>query len=123
MTDQPPIEPFEPRPGAIDPAVRRLAEKRLKARREFKQHFTSYVIVMSALVAIWLVTGVSYFWPIWPMLGWGIGLAFHAMSLRDSRITEEQIAAEAARIEARRLPGCDKGHREMPRLDEPQDAV
>ena len=26
------------------------------------------------LVAIWALTGAGYFWPIWPMLGWGIGV-------------------------------------------------
>ena len=29
---------------------------------------------MLLLVAIWALTGAGYFWPIWPMLGWGIGV-------------------------------------------------
>lgn len=121
MTEQP-IEPYESSRGEIDPAVRRLAKKRLKARQEFKQHLTAYVIVMAALVAIWAATGASYFWPIWPMLGWGIGIAFHAASLRDTGITEQQIEAEAAKIEERRLKGAPQ-QREMPRLDGPQDTI
>ena len=31
-----------------------------------------YVATMVLLVAIWALTGAGYFWPIWPMLGWGI---------------------------------------------------
>lgn len=125
MTDQQPIEPYEPPPGNSDAAaVRKLAKKRLQARKDFRQHLTAYWIVMTALVMIWFITGGigSYFWPVWPMLGWGIGLAFHALSLRDTGITEEQISKEAAKLEARRLENR-QSHREMPRLDGPQDEV
>lgn len=34
----------------------------------------AYIVVMALLVAIWIVTGLGYFWPIWPMLGWGFAL-------------------------------------------------
>jgi hypothetical protein len=30
---------------------------------------------MALLLGIWALTGMGYFWPIWPMMGWGIGLA------------------------------------------------
>ena len=39
------------------------------ARRE---HVRSYVFTMLLLVAIWALTGAGYFWPIWPILGWGV---------------------------------------------------
>jgi hypothetical protein len=29
------------------------------------------------MIVIWLATGAGYFWPIWPMLGWGIGVLSH----------------------------------------------
>jgi Domain of unknown function (DUF1707)/2TM domain len=35
----------------------------------------TYLAVMALLWLIWLVTGAGYPWPIWPMLGWGIGVA------------------------------------------------
>jgi len=38
----------------------------------------TYLAVMALLWLIWLVTGANYPWPIWPMLGWGIGVAGHA---------------------------------------------
>ena len=34
----------------------------------------TYLAVIALLWVIWLVTGASYPWPIWPMLGWGIGV-------------------------------------------------
>jgi len=30
-----------------------------------------------ALVCIWAATGAGYFWPIWPLIGWGIGVGAH----------------------------------------------
>ena len=38
---------------------------------------------MALLVTIWLLTTPGgYFWPVWPMLGWGIGLASHGLATR-----------------------------------------
>jgi hypothetical protein len=27
-----------------------------------------------AAVALWALTGMGYFWPVWPILGWGIAV-------------------------------------------------
>ena len=42
-------------------------------------------MVMALLVAIWALTGMGYFWPIWPALGWGIGIVSHRASLPRGR--------------------------------------
>lgn len=47
-------------------------------RREFWTHLTAYIIVNLALVGINIATGSGHFWAVYPILGWGIGLAFHA---------------------------------------------
>jgi class 3 adenylate cyclase len=44
-------------------------------------HVTIYVVVNVMLIAIWAASGGGYFWPIWSMLGWGIGLGGHAAPL------------------------------------------
>jgi len=31
----------------------------------------AYLLTSAMLVAIWALTGGDYFWPIWPVLGWG----------------------------------------------------
>ena len=63
-------------PARPDP---RRAERRHEiARRALREHMRTYVMVMTLLVAIWALTGMGYFWPVWPMVGWGIGLWSHA---------------------------------------------
>jgi hypothetical protein len=51
-----------------------------EAHRDFVGHAQVYVLVNALLVAIWAVTSFgNYFWPMWPMLGWGLGLGLHAV--------------------------------------------
>ncbi len=57
--------------------------------RSFRAHATSYLLVMALLVAIWALTSPGgYFWPIWPMLGWGIGLASHGLAERNKAASD-----------------------------------
>ena len=54
-----------------------------KRRAAFKISAFSYVSVNCMLIIIWYFTSGygSYFWPVWSLLGWGVGLAtqyFHA---------------------------------------------
>jgi hypothetical protein len=55
----------------------------LRGDGSFKAHATSYLLVMALLVTVWLLTTPGgYFWPIWPALGWGIGLVSHGLATR-----------------------------------------
>ncbi len=65
-------------PGSAD--RRRTEHRHDLARRAFAEHLRVYLMVMVLLVAIWALTGMGYFWPVWPALGWGIGIACHGMS-------------------------------------------
>ena len=47
----------------------------------FKHHLTIYLLVNVFLIGIWAASGGGYFWPIWPILGWGIGVAAHGAPL------------------------------------------
>jgi class 3 adenylate cyclase len=44
-------------------------------------HLTVYLVVNLMLIGIWAASGGGYFWPIWPILGWGIGLGCHSAPL------------------------------------------
>ena len=57
---------------------RRAEARRAAAQRGLREHVRTYVMVMALLVAIWALTGMGYFWPVWPALGWGIGILSHA---------------------------------------------
>ena len=54
------------------------ARKHVEEVKEFYYSLISYIIVIPflAFVNYWTFWGYQWFW--WPMLGWGIGLAFHA---------------------------------------------
>ena len=77
---------------------RRSAVKRLKDKRDFRNHAATYVIVNSMLIAIWAMSSGGYFWPIWPILGWGVGLAINAWAVYFQKpITEDDIRKEMER--------------------------
>ncbi|MCW3108505.1 MAG: hypothetical protein JWQ09_3011 [Segetibacter sp.] len=66
-----------------------------KRRAAFKISSFTYVTVNCMLIAIWYFTSGpgSYFWPIWSMLGWGIGVAtqyFHAYHGSDLFSTQKE---------------------------------
>jgi uncharacterized protein DUF1707/2TM domain-containing protein len=42
--------------------------RRSGRRRELRPFLATSIL----LVAIWALTGAGYFWPIWPILGWGM---------------------------------------------------
>jgi hypothetical protein len=59
----------------LEPLVADLPSPRRRAPvPRDHSHERAYVATMLLLVAIWALTGAGYFWPIWPMLGWGIGV-------------------------------------------------
>jgi class 3 adenylate cyclase len=50
-------------------------------RQSFKIHLTVYLLVNLFLIGIWAASGGGYFWPVWPILGWGLGVALHGAPL------------------------------------------
>jgi hypothetical protein len=82
-----------------DGDLRQRAIANLKKKRELAAHLPAYVLVNAFLVAIWAVTSDgTLFWPIFPILGWGIGLVFHAWDVYGSLPGEEQIHREMERL-------------------------
>jgi len=74
---------------------REAAVKRVKSRRDFKTHVAIYIIVNLFLIGIWALGGQGYFWPIWVILGWGVGLALNAWEVYIRKpISEEEIQEE-----------------------------
>ena len=92
---------------SYDEERREAAIERLKARRDFKTHAATYLIVNTGLVIIWALSGAGYFWPIWAIAGWGVGLAFNAWAVYGGKraITEDDIRAEMNRHDPPPTPG------------------
>jgi hypothetical protein len=63
-----------------DQAYKR-ARKRVKALRDFYTHLAMYLAVNLGLFAINMVTNREHLWFFWPLIGWGIGVLIHAISL------------------------------------------
>jgi uncharacterized ion transporter superfamily protein YfcC len=79
--------------------LRTQAVRSLRKKRDFRSHVVVYVLVNTLLVVIWAVTGAGFFWPVFPMLGWGIGVAFNAWDVYGRRpITEDEILREQERL-------------------------
>ena len=55
-----------------------LALARVRKIKGFYIHLAQYVVVISVLAVINLVTHPSKLWFFWPDLGWGIGILAHA---------------------------------------------
>ena len=78
---------------------RQQAKERLEKRRDFKTHVFIYVAVNAVLVAIWAATGAGFFWPIFVILGWGIGVGANAWDVYGRKpISEDEIRREADRL-------------------------
>jgi hypothetical protein len=94
--------PAEQGPGAQDD-LRSAAIKQLRKKRDLQAHLLAYVTVNMLLVGIWLFTSPGgFFWPIFPLLGWGIGLAFHVWDVYSPEMfSEEKIQAEMRRLNRR----------------------
>jgi hypothetical protein len=55
------------------------AEERVAELRDFYRHLGVYVIVNLGLFFINMVASPEALWFIWPLMGWGIAVALHAL--------------------------------------------
>jgi hypothetical protein len=86
-------------PPNTEDALREQAITRLKKKRDFLTHVVIYVLVNAMLVVIWLVTGSDFFWPIFPIAGWGIAVAANAWDVYGRKpISEGEIRQEMSRL-------------------------
>ncbi|HSK97570.1 MAG TPA: 2TM domain-containing protein [Euzebyales bacterium] len=82
-----------------DDPRRGAALERLRKRSEFWTHLAAYLLVNAFVIAIWFfVAGGAFFWPMFPLFGWGIGLFFHAWDVFRRPPSEERIRREMQRL-------------------------
>jgi hypothetical protein len=64
-----------------DPEAYEKAKKKIEAKIGFYIHLGVYLAVNILLITINLTTSTQYLWFKWPLIGWGIGLFFHAFGV------------------------------------------
>ncbi len=98
MADPHPVQPTG------DAQLRAEAVESLQKKQAFRAHLTAFVLVNALLFVIWLVSAITagggawFPWFIFPLFGWGIGLAFHGRAVYGGGITEADIQREMNRL-------------------------
>lgn len=59
--------------------ARRKAERKAAALTDFYGNLISYALIIPTLFLINWLTLPKYWWAVWPAIGWGLGLAIHAV--------------------------------------------
>jgi hypothetical protein len=89
----------EPRTSddAADP--REQARRRVERKRGFWLHLVIYIAINGLIIGIWSWTGAPFFWPVIPLVLWGVGVLANAWSAFVERpVTDERIQREINRM-------------------------
>lgn len=67
-----------------------------------RPHLLIYCLVNAVVLVVWAMTSHGFFWPVFVLAGWGIGLVanFYEAYVRDDP-SEVQVAAEIERLRRR----------------------
>lgn len=82
-------------------SLRDQAISNLKAKRGFWNYVFIAIGLSIVMVVIWALSGMGYFWPVWPIAGMGIGVVFSAISTFGpgrTGPTEDQIQSEMRKL-------------------------
>lgn len=82
--------------------ARKQARKRVKKKKNFQKALLTYVVVNAFFVVIWALGDGGYFWPVWVIAGWGIGMVFMAWNAygNSDEVTEADIDRELKKTQA-----------------------
>jgi vacuolar-type H+-ATPase subunit I/STV1 len=82
-----------------DEELRAQAISQLKKKRDFHTHLFIYLLINTVLVAIWAVIGGGFFWPIFLILIWGVGIGANAWDAYMRKpLSEGRIQREVQRL-------------------------
>lgn len=87
--------------AAREAELRQRALTRIKKRRDFYAHVMVYLLVNAFLVIIWWMTSPGgFFWPVFPIVGWGIGVVMNGWDVYvGQNYSEEDIQREIREME------------------------
>jgi hypothetical protein len=77
-----------------DEELRAMARESAREKVGFYTHFAVYIVVNSFLIALWWFTGGPnvFPWFIFPLFGWGIGVAAHYVGSFHGKAYVENLA-------------------------------
>lgn len=78
-------------------SLREREARRIARKQWFWLHLAVYAVIQAFLVVIWALSSVSYPWFIFPLFGWGVFVAAHAVYAFVVRDPEEIMVERAAR--------------------------
>jgi len=84
--------------------LRALAKRRVQAKYGFLVHLCMYLVGNAGFVAIWALSGREYPWFIWVLLGWGIAVVAHGVTILigpDTPGEQRAIERELGRLRTR----------------------
>jgi hypothetical protein len=84
----------------------KAAKKRVKKVKAFYTHFGTWIVFSAFFVFLNLMSGDHEFWALFPIAGWGLGVALHAIGVfgfpgRNAEWEERMIEQEMSRLEQR----------------------
>ena len=83
--------------------LRQRAVRRLKKKHDFHVHLVVYLMVNAMIVSVWAMTTHDFFWPIFILVGWGVGVVANAWdAYGGDEPTEDQISREMDKLDRRR---------------------
>jgi Domain of unknown function (DUF1707)/2TM domain len=96
-TDLPPLTPPapvgpppRPDPAGLPPRMRPPGPRRAAAKAALIRSLLWFGMVSVILLVVWAVTGADYFWPVWPILGFMIAIAWQLFNLYGPRRFDDE---------------------------------
>lgn len=85
--------------AATDPeaALRHEAVRRIRGRRTLTISSIMFLAINGMLVYFWARNGGGYFWPLFPIVFWGIGIVWQLFDVFGHGTSEDKIQAEMRR--------------------------
>ncbi len=94
--------------GLSDEELYKIAKERVEEKKGFFIHLSIYISVNILLIIIWAATGAESDpvpWFVYPLGGWGIGIAFHFLGVfifsRETEWEKRQIEKEVEKLKRR----------------------